>query len=189
MKSANKLFSAKSLTMSGVCIALYVVLSTYLSITVGGLKLTFEHLPVILSAAVYGPVTGLIVGALGEFINKMLTFGFTPPTILGMAPAIGRGLSIGLAVYTLRGKFNWGLGHNGKSFPLAFLVLCVVTGLICSCINTLVLYIDSTMFGYYSFAMVFGVFWVRLAASALSSVIMGIVVVPLYRAMEKARLI
>lgn len=177
-------FSARRITLNGVCIALYVVLSTFLSITVGGLKLTFEHLPVILCSVLYGPVDGLIVGALGELINQMLTFGFTPTTILWMLPAIFRGVSIGLCAKLMGEK----LGLN-KSFPLTFIAVCIVSGLICSLINTFAFYVDSKMFGYYSYAAVFGVLGIRLAGSALSSIVMALVTKPVINGMTRARII
>ena len=88
-------FTAKRLAMNAVMVALYFVLSM-MAVPVGGFKLTFEHLPIILCAVFFGPLDAVIVGALGEFINQMLTFGFTPTTILWMAPAMIRGLSMGL---------------------------------------------------------------------------------------------
>lgn len=182
MKKTN--FPAKRITLCGVCVALYVVMSMFLSITVGGFKLTFEHLPVILCAVVFGPVDGLIVGGLGELINQMMTFGFTPTTILWMMPALFRGLSIGLAAKLLKGK----LGLD-KKFPVVFLILCVVSGLICSGINTFTLYVDSKMFGYYSYALVFGALVIRLISSALSSTVMALVTKPLANGLTRARII
>ena len=88
-------FTAKRLALNAAMVALYFALSM-MAVPVGGFKLTFEHLPIILCAVLFGPVDALLVGALGEFINQMLTFGFTPPTILWMAPAMIRGLSRGL---------------------------------------------------------------------------------------------
>ena len=76
-----------------------------------------------------------------------------------------------------------------KKLPVAFLVTCVISGLLCSTLNTATLYVDSKMFGYYSYAMVFGVLWVRLGASAISSVVMSVVAKPLAMAMRKAKVI
>ena len=47
--SKNKEITAKRLAMDAVLIALYVALSM-LAIVLGGFKLTFEHLPVIICA-------------------------------------------------------------------------------------------------------------------------------------------
>ena len=45
------------------------------------------------------------------------------------------------------------------------------------------------MFGYYSYAMVFGVLWIRLAASAVSSVLMSVAAKPVAVALRKAKMI
>lgn len=180
-------FSAKRLALNAVLVALYFALSM-LAINVGGLKLTFEHLPIILCAVFFGPVDALIVGALGEFINQMLTFGMTPTTILWMAPAMFRGLSMGLAAKLAPAR----LGSEAvlqQKLPVLFWVVCVISGLVCSLINTFTLYVDSKMFGYYSYAMVFGVLWVRLGASAVSSVLMSVAIKPVAHALRKARII
>lgn len=180
-------FTAKRLALNAAMVALYFALSM-LAVPVGGFKLTFEHLPVILCAAFFGPVDAVIVGALGEFINQMLTFGFTPTTILWMAPAMIRGLCMGLGAKLLPG-FLSGEALLEKKVPVVFWIVCILVGLVCSLVNTFTLYVDSKMFGYYSYAMVFGVLWIRLGSSAMSSVVMSAAAKPLARAMRKARVI
>ena len=180
-------FTVKRIALNAVLAALYVALSMF-SVPVGGFKLTFEHLPVILCAVLFGPIDAIIIGALGELINQMLTFGFTPTTIMWMAPAMFRGLSMGLGAVLLP-KFLGRPAMLEKSVPIVFMVVCVVSGLICSLVNTFTLYVDSKMFGYYSYAMVFGVLWLRLGTSAISSVLMAVVVKPLADALHKARVI
>ena len=180
-------FTAKRLALNAAMVALYFALSA-MAVPIGGFKLTFEHLPIILCAVLFGPVDAVIVGALGEFINQMLTFGMTPTTILWMAPAMFRGLSMGLCA-KLAPKTLGLEPLLEQKIPVAFWICCVISGLICSGINTGVLYLDSKMYGYYSYAMVFGVLWLRLGASAISSVLMSVVAKPLAHAMRKARVI
>lgn len=177
----------KKLATNAMMAALYFALSM-LAIPMGGLKLTFEHLPVIITAMLFGPVDALIVGALGELANQMMTYGFTTTTILWMTPAMFRGLSVGLCA-KLFGKYMGLDAVIEKKLPLAFLVTCVISGLICSLLNTFTLYVDSKLYGYYSYAMVFGVLWIRLAAGAVSSVLMAIVGKPLLAAMRKAKIV
>ena len=177
----------KKMAVSAMLAALYFALSM-LAVPVGGLKLTFEHLPIIIAALMFGPVDALVIGALGELANQMMTYGFTVTTVLWMAPAMFRGLSMGLCAKFLS-KY---VGVNAvieKKLPLAFWVTCVISGLICSLLNTLTLYVDSKMFGYYSYAMVFGVLWIRLAASAVSSVVMAVAAKPVLAAMRKAKIV
>jgi ECF transporter S component (folate family) len=180
-------FTTKRMALNAVMVALYIALST-LAIPLGGLKLTVEHLPVIITAVLFGPLDALLVGGLGELINQMLTFGFTPTTILWMTPAMFRGLSMGLCAKFLA-KYAGLNAVIEKKLPIAFLVICVISGLICSLLNTFTLYVDSKMFGYYSYAMVFGVLWVRLATSAVSSVLMAVVAKPVTVALRKAKII
>lgn len=177
----------KKMATNAMMAALYFALSM-LAVPVGGLKLTFEHLPVIVTAMLFGPVDALIVGALGELANQMMTYGFTTTTILWMTPAMFRGLSVGLCA-KLFGKYMGMDAVIEKKLPIAFLVTCVISGLICSLLNTFTLYVDSKLYGYYSYAMVFGVLWIRLAAGAVSSVLMAIAGKPLLAAMRKAKIV
>ncbi len=177
----------KRMATNAMLAALYFALSM-LAIPVGGLKLTFEHLPIIIAALMFGPVDALVIGALGELANQMMTYGFTVTTVLWMAPAMFRGLSMGLCAKFLS-KYVGVDAVIEKKLPLAFLVTCVISGLICSLLNTFTLYVDSKMFGYYSYAMVFGVLWIRLAASAVSSVVMAVAAKPVLAAMRKAKIV
>ena len=63
-----------------------------------------------------------------------------------------------------------------------------MAGLVTSCANTLVFYLDSVIYHYYSFAMVFGVFWVRLATGALASFLTATVALPVVMALRKFHL-
>ena len=169
-------FTTKRMALNAVMVALYIALST-LAIPLGGLKLTVEHLPVIITAVLFGPLDALLVGGLGELINQMLTFGFTPTTILWMTPAMFRGLSMGLCAKFLA-KYAGLNAVIEKKLPIAFLVICVISGLICSLLNTFTLYVDSKMFGYYSYHMVFGVLLVRLGLATVMSGVFGSITLP-----------
>lgn len=180
-------FSTKRLALNAAMVALYFALSL-LAVPMGGLKLTFEHLPVILSALIFGPVDAMLVGGLGELVNQMLTYGLTPTTVLWMMPALFRGLSMGLGAWLIKSQLSLDAVLK-QNLPIVFMITCVISGLICSVINTAVLCLDSKLYGYYSYHMVFGVFWVRLAASAVSSVLMVVAAKPVAHALKKARMI
>ncbi len=176
----------RRIAINGMMVALYFALSM-LAIPMGGLKLTFEHLPIIVTALLFGPLDALIVGALGELLNQMMTYGFTVTTVLWMTPAMFRGLSMGLCTRIL-GKYMSPEAVIAAKLPVVFLVVCVLSGLICSLLNTFTLYVDSKLFGYYSYAMVFGVLWIRLAAGAVSSVLMAVAGKPVLVALKKAKI-
>lgn len=186
-KNTKRGFAGKRMAMVAMLTAVYVALST-LAIVVGGMKLTFEHLPVIICAVIFGPVDGMLVGGLGEFINQMMTYGLTPTTLLWMAPALVRGLSMGLGAKLLDRHLGRSALLNQR-FPVALLIYSVVTGLVCAGINTFTLYVDSRMFGYYSYALVFGALWFRILAAVITSVAMVMAAKPVVNALNKSNMI
>ena len=186
MKKSN--ISIRRMTINAVLVAIYVICSLYLVIPMGGLKITIEALPVILCAVLFGPVDAAIVGGLAEFLNQLLTFGITPTTALWVLPAVVRGLFVGFCLLPLRKR------HAGQNLLLGkrlivFYVVCLTSAVIVSCLNTFTLYVDSKMFGYYSYAMVFGSFVLRIITGLIASTAMAALTIPLYTAMRKAKLI
>ena len=185
---SKKHFSVKRMALNAVMVALYIVISTFFAINLGPLKITFEALPVILCAIAFGPVDAILVGFLGEFINQMLTFGFTPTTLLWVLPIVVRAAIIGLAVVLMKKKLGVEALSGAKN-SVILVVVSVIAGIVHSSINTVAFYVDSTMFGYYSYALVFGSFWLRIIAGVISSVVMTVVVLPLITALKRAKII
>lgn len=180
-------FPVKRIAMNAVMVALYVGL-TLLTIPLGGLKLTVEALPVIICAVAFGPVDAAIVGFLGEMLNQMMTYGFTPTTLLWILPAVVRGLFVGLCVLGLKKKLSADALLTGKTAAI-LVAVCIISGVLVSLLNTFTLYVDSKMYGYYSYAMVFGVFWIRIITGMISSAAMGVATVPIVTALKRAKLI
>ena len=85
----------KKLTINAVMIAMCAVLG-YTSLDFGSLKITFESLPILLSAFLFGPVDGMIVGGMGTFIYQMLRYGFSATTLIWMLPYVVCGLMAGI---------------------------------------------------------------------------------------------
>ena len=179
--------TVKRLAINAVMVAVYVAL-TWLVIPIGGLKITFEHFPVVLCAVLFGPVDAMLVGGVGELINQLMTFGLTPTTVLWILPIIVRGFLVGVGAKVLKNEMNLS-AIVSKKYPIVFMLVCVGSGIISSLLNTLALYVDSRMFGYYSFAMVFGALAVRILLSVLTSVVIGIAVKPIIIALRKSRLL
>lgn len=175
------------LVMNAALIGVYIVLS-YLAIPLGGLKITFEHFPVILSAIAFGPADAMLVGGLGELINQMVTYGFTLTTVLWILPILFRGAFLGILSKLWSNRM--GADAICKSrFPLAFIIICIVSGLFASCLNTFAFYVDSKMLGYYQYALVFGTFLMRVLMSAISSFLMGLMTKAVLYALRKQGLI
>lgn len=179
--------TATRITMNAVMIGVYIALS-YAAIPVGGgLKITFEHFPVVLSAVLFGPVDAILVGGIGELINQLFTFGLTPTTALWILPIVFRGLILGLGAKLLKKQMS-SFAICKKQVPIVFLLVCVISGILSSGLNTLALYVDSKMFGYYTYAMVFGALLMRIFLSCITSVIIGIGTKAVLHALHRAHL-
>lgn len=179
--------TVKRMALDAVLIAMFFALSL-LSITIGGLKITFSSLPTIICATVFGPVDAFLVGTIGALLEQMMTYGFTPTTILWILPAGVRGLFIGVCVHFLKKKFTLDGIMKGKHTVWFFLV-CIISGIIVSCINTFTLYVDSNMYGYYTYALVFGALVLRLISGMLSSSLMAAATLPVVAALRRGKFI
>ena len=123
--------------------------------------------------------------ATGELVEA---FGITPTTVLWILPIVSRGLIVGI-VAKLWKKKSGDTGIVEKKNPTVFFVVCIVTAIIHSILNTLALYVDSKMFGYYSYALVFGALFVRLLSSVITAIIMALTIKMVVHALKKASLI
>ena len=183
-------FTAKRLVLNAVLIALYVVLS-FMKIPIGNiLRVNLASFAVVLCAVSFSPVDGLIVGFLGEFLAQVLgPYGLTPTTALWALPEGVRGLLLG-CVMIFFAKKNLTPSNLQKSKSVIFyLIACVVTGIVASLLNTFALYVDSKMFGYYSYHMVFGVLLVRLGLATVMSGMFGYIALPVVSALKKNKII
>ena len=183
-------FSAKRITLNAVLIALYVVLS-FLKIPIGNiLRVNLASFAVVLCAVAFGPVDGLIVGFMGEFLAQVLgPYGLTPTTLLWALPEGVRGLLLGLAILLFARK-NLTVSNLVKSkATIGYLAVCIIVGIIASLVNTFALYVDSKMFGYYSYHMVFGVLLVRLSLATVLSGLFGYITLPVVSALRKNKII
>ena len=67
----------KQMAYDAILTAMCVVLGL-VSLDFGNLKITFEDLPILLGAALFGPWDGMVIGVLGTSIYQMLRFGADP---------------------------------------------------------------------------------------------------------------
>lgn len=181
--------ATKRLVINAVLIAIYVVLR-YFNISFGNnFRFTLAPFPVILCALLYGPVDGLIVGLLGEFLSQITgPYGMTPTTLLWCLGESMRGLSLGLcSVLFLKKWFK--SGHLKVVQLVILLCCCVGTGILAALGQTLALYVDSNMMGYYSYAMVFGALIWRLLVYITLSLVLGYLSLPIISALRKAKFV
>ena len=139
----------KRLTASSFLTAAYVALS-FFCVRMGNYTITLAPLPIILSAVLFGPIEGVCVAALGEFLVQVALYGFTPTTAIWMAAPLFRPLLIGLV--------SLGYSRKGEALEdhwVALLISIVSASLLVTGLNTLALYLDSLIYGYpFAFAVV-----------------------------------
>ena len=96
MSTKKSKFPIKRIALDAVMVALYVALALCSVTLFNSIKITFEALPIVICALIFGPVDAAIVGMLSELLNQILTFGLTPTTVLWVLPAVVRCLFVGL---------------------------------------------------------------------------------------------
>lgn len=170
-------FPLRRVAFDGILVAVFFVLTLF-SVEIAGVKVTFDSLAVVIAAVLFGPLDAFLVGFLGATLEQLLKYGVTVTTLLWVIPPAVRGLIVGACVRKI---------PEGKSIAL-YLCVCVIAGLATSVLNTLVYYLDSKLFGYYNYALIFGVFFVRLLTGAAASVITACAALPILRALKKGNL-
>lgn len=150
----------RKLALLAMLISMNVVLGLF-SVNMGNMKLTFDALPILIAAFLFGAKSGFMVGLIGAFMSQMLTFGLMPTTIIWILPAAIRGLTVGLYA-------------QGKAFNLErrqIMFITILTSLFVTFLNTLALYADSMIYGYYSYTFVFGMVIPRIFAGVLTAIL------------------
>jgi len=166
----------KRIVIDGMLIALYTVLSLAGAVTLGNMRITFEALPVLIAGMLLGPADGFIVGFLGSLVQQLVSYGLTPTTLLWIAPHALSGLLVGLLARKFRDSLD--VKHIA--------VISTLSALTVTALNTLAMYVDSKMYGYYSFAYVFGSLLLRVAAGVATAVVFSLILPPVLRAADKA---
>lgn len=152
----------RRLALTGMLAALCAVLG-YVSLDLGNLKFTFESLPILLGALLFGPLDGLTVGTVGTLIYQLLRYGVSATTLLWIAPYALCGLLAGL----------WAKVRSFCMGRAEVLVLVMSNELLITLLNTGVMYLDSKIYGYYSFAYIFGSFFLRIGICIGKAVVFG----------------
>jgi len=159
----------KQLCVNALLAAMCAVLGA-VSVDLGNIKFTFESLPILLGALLFGPMDALAIGGIGTFIYQLLKYGLSVTTPLWMLPYMACGLLAGW--YAKRRDFNL------SGIQTTFIVF--VSSILVLVLNTAVMYIDSKVYGYYSAAYIFGATTMRIVvclvkAAAFSAVLPGLI--------------
>ncbi|MBR4462705.1 MAG: folate family ECF transporter S component [Erysipelotrichaceae bacterium] len=156
--------NTRRLTSLAMLIALYCVLSVMTPVKIANFKFTFEAFPILIAGLLSGPVDGLIVGGIGAFLYQLLFsgYGITATTPLWILPHAVSGLIVGC----------YAKAHSYKMNIYQIILIASISALIVTSLNLLALYVDSKLYGYYSYALVFG--------NVLIKIVIGLILAVLY---------
>ena len=164
----------KQMTYDAMLAALCAVLGL-VSLDLGNFKFTFEDLPILIAAALFGPWDGMIVGALGTTIYQLLRFGSDPTLPLWVVPLALGGLLAGWIArknnYSLQGKDPW--------------VMMISAELFITLLNTISLVIYSKMYGFFTPAYILAPLLPRILVALAKGAVYAKVLVPVINAVRK----
>ena len=164
----------KQMTTDAILAAMCAVLGM-ISLDFGNLKITFESLPIIIGALLFGPLDGFAIGGIGVLIYQLLRYGITVTTVLWILPYALCGLVVG--AYAKK--------HNFELDTKKLCIIVVLVELMVTLLNTGVMYIDSKIYGYYVFAYIFGTFVIRLIITVAKALVFTAVLPTLIKPIKK----
>lgn len=168
-------FTAKKLVMIAMLTAVYVLLCLVGTIRLWWMNVSVATLPLILAAMLYGPAGGTFVGLLGSFLEQLLNYGLMATTPLWLVPNTVRGLLLGIY-----------FKKKGDRLSRVQLIAALsVAALVVTALNTVVMYLDSIIQGYYSYAYVFGGAVTRVIAGIVTALVMSFVAPPVVKLLDK----
>ena len=181
MSINKKRFNIYTICMISLLTAMVVLLKRTIAIETPYFKFNFASLPIMLAAMLFGPVEGMVVGLLGEFIAQITgPYGLAPTTVLYVAPAAIRGVVVGLGAVWCRRT-----GKRIESRPVACYAICVAGAVFTTLGNTVSIWLESVM--YHTEFMVHVPFLPgRFATGIATAVIVTTVCIPLVHALRRS---
>ena len=172
--------NVKRMCYAALLAAMYLPLSLYAAVQVGNVRISFGSLPVVAAALLFGPVDAVIVAMVGEFFKQLLTYGVTYTTVLYLIPPALRGVVVGLgALLVLR------RGQRLEERRAVCYAVCIAAAVCTTVGNTLINWLDSVIFGYYTPALIFGDLIWRLIVGMINAVVMASLAIPLVKALRR----
>lgn len=166
--------NTKKLALDGMCTAMCTVLG-YIAIDTGSVKVTFESLPILAGAFLFGPVDGLAIGTVGTLLYQLLRYGVSATTPLWILPYTLCGLAAGLCAQ--RADLS-----RARRALTATMVGCELLVTLC---NTIALYVDSQLYGYYFPGFITGSLALRLVLCIVKALAFSAVLPRLLHAVRK----
>lgn len=167
----------KKIIYVAVYASLFIILGKFVTIDLGNLRITIKSLPIYVGAITLGPIEGALIGFVGELVLQLTgQYGFTATTLFWVLPYVVIGAVCGIVFENKIVKFNGGIKYG---------VFIVSLQVLLSILNTIVIFIDSMIFGYYSFVYVFGSLIVKLMSAILTGIVYSIILPFIVNAIKK----
>lgn len=172
-------FNARRICYIALLAAMYYVLNLLEIRTPGNLHITFDALPIMVSALLIGPLDAALVAFFGELLNQVISpYGITATTLLWVMPPVIYALIIGFAAGKQRER-------RLEERMAACYVVCILAALVRTAANTAVIWIDSVIYGYYTFALVFGAAAIRFVTGIIAAILVATVTMPLVKILRR----
>ena len=170
------MMNTRRMTTDAMLMAIYVVLSILTPVKIANFKFTFEAFPILVAGLLLGPVDGLIVGGLGSAVYQIFFsgYGLMITTPLWILPHAVSGIIVGL----------YAKKHDFELSTSQYILICIISALTVTFLNTVAIYIDAKVFGYYSFAYVFGSILIKIAIGIILAVLYALIIPKLIKAIK-----
>lgn len=166
----------RRLCADGMLTGLFVVL-TLVNIKIGPMvRISFGSLPVVFASLLFGPLDGFAVACIGEFITQTINYGISLTTPLWVLIPGVRALIIGFVSSLFKRK-----GQALEKHKIAYFATLVFASLAVTVANTGVSFLDAFLYEY-PFSFVWITNLIRAGISILTSVAIGLVCIPLIKA-------
>lgn len=175
----NKRFPIRRICRIGVLAALYFALDL-VSIRAGNLRITFTSVPVVITALLFGPLDSALVALVGEFLNQMITYGMSATIFLWLIPPLLRGVVVGIVARRCQRT-----GKLLEQRTVLYFIVAFVASLVVTAANTVSIWLDSVIWGYYTFAYVFGSALLRTVTGLVTALVVTAITIPLARLLRK----
>jgi len=168
----------RQLAVDAMLAAMCAVLG-YISLDFISMKITFESVPILIGALLFGPLDGAAIGLIGTLIYQLLRYGVSTTTLLWILPYVLCGLLVGW----------YASAHRFELTQKQMLFIVVVAELMVTLLNTGVIFVDSKIYGYYTPALITGSLALRLVICVGKAVAYAFALLPLLNAVRKRRMI
>lgn len=156
----------KKITIIALFVSIFVIFSKFLTFApYVNFKISFKAMVIYISSILMNMKEGVIIALLGELLNQITSeYGITITTILWILPYVIIAILSNIVLKKI---------YKNVKFEL---LTIISLNILLTILNTIVIYIDSKIFGYYSPILVFGSLLIKIVTGVLTAIIYTIVI-------------